>query len=420
MLNEKNWAGNLTYGAARLHLPETVGQVQEIVRNSRKLRALGSRHSFNNIADSNEDLVSLARLNRVVAIDPESRKAIVEGGIKYGELCPSLDKKGWALHNLASLPHISVAGACATATHGSGIENSNLAAAVSASELVTADGQLIEISRERDGEKFQGMVVGLGALGAVVKITLDLIPSFVVQQYVYENLTFSQFHDHLETIMSAAYSVCLFTDWQDERFTQVWVKHRVEKERGAGMAAEFFGATPASTPLHPISSMSPVSCTAQMGIPGPWYERLPHFRMDFTPSSGEELQSEYFVPQRHALAAIKSVARMSKHISPQLLVSEIRTVAADTLWMSPCYGEACMSIHFTWVKNWEKVRQVLPLIEEQLAPFQARPHWGKLFTMQPAQLQSLYARLPEFRALAESLDPHGKFRNKFLDTYVFG
>jgi xylitol oxidase len=182
---------------------------------------------------------------------------------------------------------------------------------------------------------------------------------------------------------------------------------------------EWFGAKLATANLHPIAALSAENCTAQLGSCGPWYERLPHFRLEFTPSSGEELQSEYILPRKHALAAFHAVDDLRDQIAPLLLVSEIRTIAADTLWMSPCCEEDCVAIHFTWKQDWDAVQQVLPRIEAGLAPFEARPHWGKLFTMQPAHLQSLYRKLPEFRQFLASYDPTGKFRNSFLDTYIF-
>jgi len=237
---------------------------------------------------------------------------------------------------------------------------------------------------------------------------------------VYENLPLAQLEDHFDEIVSGAYSVSLFTDWQSDRVNQVWVKHRVTDGAALALAPRFFEATLAPSDRHPIASLSAEPCTAQMGIPGAWHERLPHFRIDHMSSSGEELQAEYFVPRQHAVAAVRAVDRLRAQIAPLLQISEIRTIAADTLWMSPCYQQACVAIHFTWKKDWPAVSKVLPMIEEQLAPFNARPHWGKLFTMPPAQLRSLYERLPGFQQLLRSYDPQGKFRNAFLDTYIFG
>ncbi|HJZ49440.1 MAG TPA: FAD-binding protein [Roseiflexaceae bacterium] len=416
---QSNWAGNYTYSAARLHAPKTIAEIQEVVTRSRKLRALGSRHSFNNIADSPEDMVSLEHLNRVLTFDHERRTVTVEGGIKYGQLCGQLHQAGYALHNLASLPHISVAGACATATHGSGDSNGNLATALSALEIVTADGEVVAVSRDQHAQ-FKGAVVSLGGLGVVTKITLDIVPTFEVRQDVYENLPLARLEDHFEEIVSSAYSVSLFTDWQNERVNQVWVKRRVEEGAAVAAPSELFGATLAPADRHPIASLSAEPCTPQMDIAGPWHERLPHFRMEFTPSSGEELQSEYMVPRQHALAAIQAIDRIREHVAPLLQISELRTIAADDLWMSTCYQQASVAIHFTWKKDWPAVSQLLPLIEEQLAPFGARPHWGKLFTMPPKRLQSLYAKLPDFQTLLRTYDPQGKFRNPFLDTYIFG
>jgi xylitol oxidase len=415
-----NWAGNYAYSAARLHYPETIEQLQELVIRSKKLRVLGSRHSFNSIADSSEDLVSLERLDRGITLDRERGTVTVGGGVKYGQLCRELHQEGYALHNLASLPHISIAGAVATATHGSGDGNGNLATAVAAIELIKADGEMLALSRERDGDLFQGAVVGLGGLGVVTRITLDIVPAFAMQQEVYENLPLAQLEQHYEEIVSSAYSVSLFTDWQNEHVNQVWLKRRLADDAALALAPSFFGATLAPDHRHPIVSLSAAPCTPQMGIPGPWYERLPHFRIDETPSSGAELQAEYFVPREHAVAAVRAVTQLHERIAPVLMISELRTIAADTLWMSTCYQQESLAIHFTWERDWPAVQQLLPLIEQQLAPFDARPHWGKLFTLPAARVQSLYQRLPDFQELLRSYDPRGKFRNAFLDTYIFG
>jgi alditol oxidase len=418
LVNRSNWAGNYTYRAARWHWPETVEQLQGLVVHCRKLKVLGSRHSFNDIADSPEDLVSLEHFNPTVAIDRERGTVTVAAGVRYGELCRQLQRAGYALHNLASLPHISVAGACATATHGSGDRNGNLATAVSALEMVTAAGEVVVLSRAGHGQELQGAVVGLGALGVVTKLTLDIVPAFDMRQDVYENLSLAQLEDHFDEVTTSAYSVSLFTDWRSARFNQVWLKRRVTEGASFELEPEFYGATLATSPLHPIGSLSAVNCTEQMGVRGPWHERLPHFRLDFTPSSGEELQTEYFVPRQHALATLRAIEPLREHLAPLLLISEVRTIAADNLWMSPCYQQASVSIHFTWKQDWPAVRRLLPIIEAQLAPFKARPHWGKLFTMPSTQLQSLYEKLPDFQRLLRDYDPEGKFRNAFLDEYI--
>jgi xylitol oxidase len=417
--NPNNWAGNYAYRAARLHRARTIEQVQELVSRSSKLKALGTRHSFNDIADSPEDLISLEHFDQVLELDRERHTVTVEAGIRYGQLCQWLHREGFALHNLASLPHISVAGACATATHGSGDQRGNLATAVAAMEFVTANGEIVAFSREYQPEQFQGAVVGLGGLGIVTKLTLDILPTFDMQQDVYQNLPLSQLEDHFDKLFSSAYSVSLFTNWRNANFNQVWLKRQIPYGASLEMDSQLFGATLATRQLHPIEALSAENCTEQMGIRGPWHERLPHFRMDFTPSSGEELQTEYFIPRQHAFAAFLAINQLREHIAPILQISEVRTIAADNLWMSPCYKQACVSLHFTWKKDWPAVSQVLPIIEEQLAPFNARPHWGKLFTMPPSYVQSRYEKLPEFQELLRHYDPQGKFRNAFLDKYIF-
>ena len=413
-----NWAGNVHYSTDSLFQAKTVAEVQDVVKKCKKLRGLGTRHCFNRLADSTAHQVSVREMNRLLGIDRQASTATIEGGISYGQLCPQLNDAGYALHNLASLPHISVAGACATATHGSGVKNGNLATAVRAMEFVDANGNLVTLSRDKDGERFQGAVVHLGALGIVTKLTLQVQPAYLMKQVVYRNLPLNELTANFDAIEASGYSVSLFTDWQNQNINQVWIKSRVVDGDSSPAPREFYGATLATKNLHPIEALSAENCTAQMGVPGPWYERLPHFRMGFTPSSGNELQSEYFVPAKHAVEAIQAIFKLSDSIHPHLLITEIRTIAADNLWMSPCYHQDSVTIHFTWKADWPAVSRALPKIEAALAPFGARPHWGKLFTMSPARLQSLIERLPDFRELRERYDPAGKFENEFIATYV--
>jgi len=415
----KNWAGNLEYSTDRLYTANSLEQVRSYVRKQSKLKVLGTRHCFNNIADSTDNLLSLKPMDDVVALDADARTVTVAAGVTYGKLSPYLHGKGFALHNLASLPHISVAGACTTATHGSGEKNGNLSTAVSALEIVTADGEVVKLSRQQDGDTFRGAVVGLGALGVITKVTLDIQPTYMMRQYVYEDLPLAAVKDHFDAIEASGYSVSLFTDWQNQRVNEVWIKSREEKGQTFDAPLEFFGAKLATRNLHPIAELSAENCTDQMGVPGPWYERLPHFRMGFTPSAGKELQSEYFVPRQHAVEAILAVERLRDQVSPHLMISEIRAIAADNLWLSPCHEQPCVTIHFTWKQDWPAVSKLLPVVEKELAPFNARPHWGKLFATSPAVLRSIYTKLPAFIQLTKKYDPRGKFRNQFLNTNIF-
>lgn len=415
----KNWAGNLEYGTDRLYSANSLAQVQDYVRKQSRVKVLGTRHCFNNIADSRDNFLSVKAMDEFVAVDAGGQTVTVDAGVTYGQLSPLLHAKGFALHNLASLPHISIAGACSTATHGSGEKNGNLSTAVSALEIVTGAGDVVNLSRRKDSQTFSGAVVGLGALGVITKVTLDIQPTFMMRQYVYENLPLMEMKNHFDSIESSGYSVSLFTDWQNKRVNEVWIKNRIGEGRAFDATPEFFGAKRATKNLHPIAALSAENCTEQMGVPGPWYERLPHFRMGFTPSAGKELQSEYFVPRQHAVEAILAIERLRDQISPHLLISEIRAIAADNLWLSPCYQQPCVTIHFTWKQDWPAVSKLLPIIEKELAPFNARPHWGKLFTISPGELRSIYKKLPEFVQLSTKYDPQGKFRNDFLNTNIF-
>jgi alditol oxidase len=415
-----NWAGNIQYSTETLSSMGSIEQVQGFVKKQSRFKVLGTRHCFNTIADSSDQFLSLKDMDGVADIDSSARTVTIAGRMTYGQLAPLLDQHGFALANLASLPHISVAGACSTGTHGSGERNGNLSSAVSALELVNSSGDVVHLARAKDGDTFRGAVVGLGALGVITKVTLDVVPSYQMRQVVYENLPLAEMTKHFDEIEAAAYSVSLFTDWKKKQINEVWLKSQVKSSEASEAPAEFYGAKRATRNVHPIIELSAENCTEQMGVPGPWYERLPHFRMGFTPSAGKELQSEYFVPRKHAVEAILAVEKLHEQISPHLLITEIRAIAADDLWLSPCYKQPSVTIHFTWKQDWPAVSRLLPLIEKELAPFRPRPHWGKLFTIAPAELRARYERLPDFLALSRSYDPQGKLRNKFLNTNIFG
>ncbi|MFE9855486.1 FAD-binding protein [Streptomyces sp. NPDC005780] len=412
---ETNWAGNITFGARRVCIPRTEAELREAVAASSTVRALGTRHSFNTVADTTGDLVSVAGLPRVVDIDREAGAVTVSAGLRFGEFAAELNESGFALHNLGSLPHISVAGACATGTHGSGVANRSLAGAVRALDMVTADGGTVTL--RRGDADFPGAVVSMGALGVVTRLTLDLVDAFDVRQWVYEDLPESELTDRFDEVMSAAYSVSVFTDWRPGPVGQVWLKQRVGDEGTQQAPAEWLGARLADGPRHPIPGVPAGNCTRQQGVPGPWHRRLPHFRLEFTPSNGDELQSEYFVAREDAAAAYEAVSRLRERITPLLQISEIRTVAGDDLWLSPASGRDSVAFHFTWVPDGAAVAPVLAEIEEALAPFGARPHWGKVFGTDPGVLRTLYGRYEDFERLMTRYDPAGTFRNDFLDRH---
>lgn len=414
----KNWAGNYTYKAKNLHEPTTAEEVQVLVKKLDKQKALGSCHCFNNIADSPSNQISTKQLKGIVSLDETAMTVTVGAGTKYGDIAPDLHQKGFALHNLASLPHISVAGACATATHGSGTKNGNLATSVTAVELVNGKGEIVQLSKEKDGETFNGAVVNLGALGILTKVTLEIQKTFDVRQDVFQELPLQSLKENFDAILSAGYSLSLFTDWQNDLISQVWVKRRTDEEV-IDLGADFYGAKTATKDLHPITELSAENCTAQMGVAGPWYDRLPHFKMGFTPSSGEELQSEFFVPYENALGAILALEKKRNLISPELMITEIRTIAADNFWMSPCYKKDCVAIHFTWKQHHEKVGRLIKMIEGELEPFNYRPHWGKLFSIAPSVLKSRYEKLPDFLKLIKAYDPETKFQNAYLDLNIY-
>lgn len=407
-----NWASSLTYGARRIHRPRTIDELRAVVAHSGRIRALGSRHSFSEVADTTGDLVRLDGLPESVVVDPESGTAQVSAGVRYAELAPSLHRAGYALGNMASLPHISVAGSVATGTHGSGDTQPCLAAAVSALELVGPEGDLVELRRDTHADEFTGAVVALGALGVVTRLTLDVEPAYQVAQRVRLDVPLDEVAEDIGTVFGAAYSVSLFTDWRSGRGS-VWLKHRTDQAESA-----WSGGRAASRPVHPVPGVEPCSSTEQLGVPGPWYQRLPHFRPELTPGAGAELQSEYFLPRERAASAFAAIRSVADRIVPVLHISEVRTVRGDDLWLSPAYGRDTVTFHFTWLKDLPAVRPVIAAVEEVLMPLGARPHWAKLTEAPAARIIAGYPRAADFARLTRKHDPEGTFRSAFTDQLL--
>jgi alditol oxidase len=419
-MSRRNWAGNYRFAADRWERPESLSELQELVAASGRVKAVGTMHSFNGVADSEfGTVVEVSGLPSSMQVDTVRQQVTVSGGSRYGDVVRPLDAAGLALANLASLPHISVAGAVATGTHGSGENNQSMAAAVAGMELVLANGEVRAFTREADPDVFPGLVVSVGTLGVVTSLTLDAVPAFDMCQRVFQDLSWEDAEEHFDDIQRAAYSVSLFTDWGGDRFHQMWVKEEVGREGAVDELVGRLGVVPAGAPLHMAArpGFSAANCTAQLGVPGPWYDRLPHFRLDHVPGAGAELQSEYFVPRDCAIDAIEALRGVGDLIAPVLIGSEVRTVKADDLWLSPAFGRDSVAIHFTWRQLPEDVDRVVPVIEACLDQFGARPHWGKVFGRR-GSFDTLYPRFADFRQVASSLDPDRKFHNAFTEMIL--
>jgi xylitol oxidase len=408
-LELSNWAGNYHYIARTLHHPQTLDELRALASTLPSLRALGTRHTFTGMGDAAE-LVALDRLGGAdeITIDAERMTVTVGPAVTYAQLADALEPAGLALANMASLPHISVIGAVITGTHGSGDALGNLATSVRGLRLVTSTGEVVEIAAE--DPRFPGAVVNLGALGIVTRATLAVQPSYQLWQRVYQRLEWDELAENLDAITTAGRSVSVFHRF-GERAREVWVKADAAVSQPAGL----FGAKAATETLNPVPGADPSFSTPQLGVPGPWCDRLPHFRSGFTPSAGEEIQSEWFVAREDGIAAILAIrAELAERIRLVLYVSEMRTIAADELWMSPHYRRDSIGMHFTWHRKPEAVRELCVEVERVLVPFSPRPHWGKAFEMGGASLAARYERLADFDALRRELDPRAAFTNAWL------
>jgi len=402
----QNWSKNVEFNDKSYFQPTSLVELQELIRTNPKVRARGTAHCFNEIANTSSVAVNLAKMPRVIDVSSESSSVKVSAGLTYGELAPELHNQGWALSNLASLPHISIAGSISTGTHGSGIQNQNLPNQVLSFDMVTAEGELRHINRTNPA--FNALVVGLGLGGIIYQYELRIEPTFEVRQVIYPEIPLDVLQRNFDQIMGTAYSVSYFTDWSSAQVGNLWCKFRDSEV----IPDSIGGSAKADTKYHPIASVDPVACTEQREVPGNWHERLPHFKLEFTPSVGEEIQTEFFVDRKDSAAAIEAVSQLGAEITPLLWITELRTFAADNLWLSGAFERDCLAIHFTW-KKLDAIYPVIEKVEAALRPFNYRPHWGKVFTADATYLKSVYPKMGEFQALVQALDPTSKFENSF-------
>lgn len=413
---EKNWSGVYSYGAAAVAHPTSLEELRDIVATSANVHAVGSRHCFNGIADS-ATMVALDRMPMPFEIDRANNRVTVNPGMRYYELIQALEKEGLAIHNTASLPHITVGGAVASATHGSGDKLQNLAGAVAAMELITADGEILRVAR--GDENFEGMVVHIGALGIVSQISLDVEPSYRMRQEIFLDLEWDVLYDRFDEIMQSGDSVSMFTDYGDT-VNELWVKTRVADGESWTPRTELFGARAATAKIHPVPHLDATHCTDQLGEVGAWCDRLPHFKVEAIGDAGNEMQAEYMVDRADAVAGIRALKALSEVVRPYILAAEFRSVAPDDLWMSSAYQRETICLHYATIADPGVPDVMLPAVEDALAPYAPRPHWGKLFVATAEEIAPRYPRMDEFRALANQLDPAAKFRNEFLYRHVFG
>lgn len=407
----QNWSKNVDFNDRGYLQPESLAELQELVRTNAKIRARGTAHCFNEIANTSSYAINLSKMSKTIEVNPDTNSVIVAAGLKYGELAPVLHEQGWALNNLASLPHISIAGSISTGTHGSGMKNQNLANQVLALDLVTAEGEVRHI--DRTNPAFNALVVGLGLGGIVYQYELKIEPTFEIRQVIYPKIPLDVLQRSFDQIMGSAYSASYFTDWGSDQVGNLWCKFR----DGEVIPESLGGCAKADKKYHPIPSVDPVACTDQLGEAGYWHERLSHFKLEFTPSVGEEIQTEFFVDRKNAAAAIEAVSKLGAEITPLLWITELRTIAADDLWLSGSYQRDTLAIHFTWKKD-DAIYPVIEKVEAALRTFNYRPHWGKVFTADAQYLKSVYPKMSEFQALMQALDPGKKFENTFTRKTV--
>ncbi len=410
----KNWAGNLSFSSKEFIEIDSVKKLQTIVSNARGIKVLASGHSFSDIADTKDTLISIKNLSFEIGIDSNKREALVPAGMQYSDVSRYLEKHGWAVSNMASLGEVTIAGAILTGTHGSGSSNGILSTAVIGFEMVLESGSILTTDRENSSD-FPGFIVSLGALGVFTKYKLKIVPSFSIRQVVYENINIESIANNFDLVFDRAYSVSFFSNWAQNSTGQIWMKF-LDDSKPFNISSDWIDGNLAKVKQHPVKINDASPCTDQLATSGKWLDRLPHFKLNSSPVSGDEVQTEYLVDRRYVKQYISELAEIGDEIASKVYTTEIRTIKADDLWLSGAYERETVGFHFTWRKS-DSLVNFLPKIESILGKHDGRPHWGKLFDVPKDKLPSRYPKFSDFEVLLQKYDPNKKFRNNFINKY---
>jgi xylitol oxidase len=410
----RNWSHTVSFSSSEVARPRDLDELRSVVAASERVRALGTRHSFNRVGDTVGTHVLLDAMPRHLVVSADRSEVTCDAATTHAELSTALAAHGLALPNLCSSPHLGVVGAVQTGAHGSGVDQPALAAHVTRLELVDGTGALRTVAA--GDPDLDAVSVGLGAFGVVHRITQRVVPAFEMSQTVDLDLGWDALLPHLHEVAASAYSVSLFTRYDDRGATQVWRKHRLGDPEVLDLRD--LGARPATETLHPLPASGAQDVTPQLGVPGPSHERLPHVHPDVCPRFGSEIQSEYLLDAARALEAIEALRGLADRLDPLLAIAEIRHVGADSAWLSPSGGRDSVALHFTWQRLPEELGELLPVVEAALLPLGARPHWGKAFACSPHDLRAAYPRIEEWGALVGAYDPERRFRNDLVDALL--
>jgi alditol oxidase len=405
-----NWGGNLSFKQPEVLAPTSLDELAKLVRSNR-VRPAGTLHSFSDVVAGEGVLVSAAGLPIEPEILADGSTVRVGAASRFGDIALFLEANGLALQNMGSLPHISLAGASATGTHGSGDGNPILSTSLRAFSFVNYEGELKTL--RRGDPLFETCRLGMGAYGIWVSAELETQPSYQMRQDIYRGVPWQFFVEDPARLTGAGYSVSLFGKWGGQQIDKVWVKSRIDQstppDNFAGIGAE-------TKSLAELAAGVGDNLTEQGGKPGPWLHRLPHFRLDATPSAGDEIQTEYFVLRDQIAGAIAALHSLANEINPVLIISEIRTIASDDAWLSPMRRGDSIALHFTWQNDVPAVTTAVAKVEAVLAEFDPIPHWGKLHGFSGEQLERVHPKLAAARAEFDQLDPMGKFSSPNLQS----
>lgn len=426
-----NWSGTVAWDDCEVLEPTTIGELQSIIAYSPKVRVIGSAHSFTPLVRSSgrvkPTLLSLRHIPRTWSLDEKKKTVTVDAATTYSELCHALDKTGFALPNTSSLSHFQIAGAIATATHGSSgsrngrLTRSGLADTVVGLEIVGPDGTIRNVNKGHP--QFSSSVVSLGMVGVVTRVTLSLVDDYDVIQRVYGKWpptptgTLSAFLSSLPKTIAQFDSFSAFVKWNVDDFGLLIGRKQVP--RGATDSAS---TTDPRLITGPIQGFLGQGDFATTGV-GRWCDKMFLWKNNGSPFvSQPELQIAHFVPFRDVERALHATRKVVSTWGDEVLYCELRAVRGDEHLLSPYSADAPKPDSFSISHSLdarlgvEKVRQRASELESVLRPYQVRPHWGKLTAMTASDLKEAYGlKLKRFQEVQQQVDPNRKFTNDYLE-----
>lgn len=415
----RNWSGSQVCYPKTRSAPADLAQLQNLLKDSTgTIRPVGSGHSFMPLVPTDDTIVSLSRLTGLISVDQKQQQARVWAGTRLGDIGQPLADNGQALLNMPDIDEQSLAGAIATATHGTGAQLACMSNYVEALQLVLANGEVMECSRTQNQAVFNAAQVNIGALGIISQVTLQNQARYKLKR----ETSWLPIEEILQNAESLAdnnrnfefyfipFTGMGFIDVQNITDEPVTVVEKLDQNDGAEdlkTARDILSWSPKLRELVLGTYMK--TLPKEVNVANSWQNYASERNVRFN-------EMEYHLPRENMVKAFNEIRNIVETQFPEVFFPfEVRFIKSDDIWLSPFNGRETCSIAVHRYHQ-EDYKDMFAAIEPVMQKYNGRPHWGKLNTMNSAQFSEHYAHWQDFKDIRQQLDPNGQFLNLYLSS----